>query len=28
VLNITYGDNNNVPYNAKKVQELVKQLNR
>ena len=28
VLNIEYSDNNNVPYNAKKVQELVRQFNK
>jgi hypothetical protein len=28
VLNIEYTDNNNVPFNEKKVQELIRQLNR
>jgi len=28
VLNIDYSDNNNVPYNEKKIQALVRQLNR
>jgi hypothetical protein len=28
VLNIDYADNNNVPYNEKKIQELIKQMNK
>ena len=28
VLNIDYSDNNNVPYSAKKVQELIKTFNK
>jgi hypothetical protein len=28
VLNIDYSDNNNVPYGAKKVQELIKTFNK
>jgi hypothetical protein len=28
VLNIEYSDNDSVPYSAKKVQELIKQLNK
>jgi hypothetical protein len=28
VLNIDYSDNNSVPYNEKKIQELIKQMNR
>lgn len=28
VLNIEYSDNNNVPHNEKKIQELIKQLNK
>jgi hypothetical protein len=28
VLNIEYSDNNNVPFNEKKIQELIKQMNK
>jgi hypothetical protein len=28
VLNIDYSDNNNIRYNAKNVQELIKKLNK
>src|SRR5215469_15632040 len=28
VLNIDYADNNTVPYNEKKIQELIKQMNK
>jgi|SRR5579871_1345555 len=28
VLNIDYADNNNVPFNEKKIQELIKQMNK
>jgi hypothetical protein len=28
VLNIEYADNNNVPYNEKRIQELIKELNK
>ena len=28
VLNIDYADNNTVPYNEKKIQELIKEMNK
>jgi len=28
VLNVDYADNNTVPYNGKKIQELIKQMNK